>query len=129
MPRCASTSPIRAIADIPAAAGLADAVALKPGRLGPTLTRRAMAVAVRNGLAMKIGGMVETGIGRGLLVALAGHPAVGLPSDLAASSRYFDDELVAPPWSLLGGNLVPRAAVAVDRANLTAVRHRARRVT
>ena len=116
---------IRTIADITAAAGLADAVTLKPGRLGPTLTRHAMAVAVRNGLAIRIGGMVETGIGRGLLVALAGHPAVGLPSDLAASSRYFDDELVAPPWSLLGGHLVPRAAVVVDRGNLTrfATRH------
>ncbi len=50
-PRCASTSPIRTIADITGAAGLADAVALKPGRLGPTLTRRAMAWPLATGSA------------------------------------------------------------------------------
>ncbi len=51
--------------------------------------------------------MVETGIGRGLLVAFASHPAVGLPSDLAASNRYFDDDLVVPPWALVGGTWCP----------------------
>ncbi len=116
-PVCLDES-VRAIADIPGAVGLADAVALKPGRLGPTLTRRAIDVAARHGLGVKIGGMVETGIGRGVLVAFATHPAVTLPSDLAASDRYFDDDLVVPPWALLGGNLVPRATVAVDLSNL-----------
>ena len=112
-PLCLDES-IRTIAAIPAAAVVADAVSLKPGRLGPTLTRRAIDVATRHGLAVKIGGMVETGIGRGVLVAFATHPAVTLPSDLAASARYFDEDLVLPPWELTAGHLVPRAAVLVD---------------
>ncbi len=116
-PVCLDES-VRAIADIPGAVGLADAVALKPGRLGPTLTRRAIDVAARHGLGVKIGGMVETGIGRGVVVAFATHPAVTLPSDLAASDRYFDNDLVVPPWALLGGNVVPRATVTVDLSNL-----------
>jgi O-succinylbenzoate synthase len=116
-PVCLDES-VRSMADIPRAVGLADAVALKPGRLGPTLTRRAIDVAARHGLGVKIGGMVETGIGRGVLVALATHPAVTLPNDLAASDRYFDDDLVVPPWALVGGDLIPRATLAVDLPNL-----------
>lgn len=116
-PICLDES-IRRLADITAAAGFADAVALKPGRLGPSLTVQALGVAARNGLHVKIGGLVETGVGRHLLVAMATHPGVTLPSDLAASNRYFDEDLVTPPWQVSGGHLVPRQALVVNGETL-----------
>ncbi|MBA2338256.1 MAG: hypothetical protein H0V96_10955 [Acidimicrobiia bacterium] len=112
-PICLDES-IRRLADITTAAGFADAVALKPGRLGPSLTLQALGVAARNGLGVKIGGLVETGVGRNLLVAMATHPGVTLPSDLAASDRYFEQDLVTPPWRASEGHLIPRQALIVD---------------
>ncbi|MDQ3782366.1 MAG: hypothetical protein M3349_05440 [Actinomycetota bacterium] len=116
-PICLDES-IRRLADITAAAGFADAVALKPGRLGPSLTVQALGVAARNGLGVKIGGLVETGVGRNLLVAMATHPGVTLPSDLAASDRYFKEDLVTPPWRIAGGHLIPRRTLVVDEEAL-----------
>jgi len=124
-PICLDES-IRRLADIAPAAVFADAVVLKPGRLGPTLTVQAFGIAARNGLGVKIGGLVETGIGRNLLVALATHTAVTLPSDLAAGDRYFATDLVVPPWRLIGGYLTPRTALVVDEEALIrrTTRHR-----
>ena len=47
-----------------AASGAARAVSLKPGRLGPSLTSRGIALAARHGIDVKIGGLVETGVGK-----------------------------------------------------------------
>ncbi len=45
---------------------------------------------------MWCGGMLETGIGRALNLALAALPGFSLPGDTSASSRYFHDDLTEP---------------------------------
>lgn len=100
----------------------ARAVSLKPGRLGPTLTRRGIELAARHRLSVKIGGLVESGIGRAHALALATHPMVSLPSDLAASAHWFKRDLVKPPWVVADGWMMPHdgvgLGVAIDHAEL-----------
>ncbi len=125
-PLCMDES-IRRLGDIVtvATAGAAQAIVLKPGRLGPTLTARGFTLATRHGLGVKIGGLIETGIGKHHLVALATHPSVSLPSDLAGSRHWYSRDLVDPPWELRAGELHPRSALTVDRDALSkaTVRH------
>ena len=42
------------------------------------------------------GGMLETGIGRALNLALAAMPGFTLPGDTSASARYFEQDLTRP---------------------------------
>jgi O-succinylbenzoate synthase len=46
------------------------------------------------------GGMLEMGIGRAANVHLASLPNFRLPGDVSASSRYFDTELIAEPFTV-----------------------------
>jgi len=48
------------------------------------------------GIALWCGGMLETGLGRALNVALAALPGFTLPGDLSASDRYFHEDLTEP---------------------------------
>ncbi len=50
------------------------------------------------------GGMLETGLGRAVNVALAGLPGFTLPGDLSASDRYFHEDLTEP-FELVDGQL------------------------
>ncbi len=111
---------ITELADIPriARAEMATAVSLKPGRLGPSLTLRALGLARRHAIDVKIGGLIETGIGRTMLVALSTHPDVTLPSDLAASDRFFTDDLVTPHHLLEDGHLIPAPLRRADVATI-----------
>jgi O-succinylbenzoate synthase len=64
--------------------------------------------------------MLETGVGRALNLALAALPNFTLPSDLSASNRYYNPDLIDPPFDInedgtlsvptgkgLGVNLMP----------------------
>jgi O-succinylbenzoate synthase len=42
------------------------------------------------------GGMLETGVGRAVNVALASLPGFTLPGDTSASDRYFAEDVTAP---------------------------------
>ena len=46
------------------------------------------------------GGMFETGVGRALIVALAGLPNFFYPSDISASERYYPRDIVDPEFTL-----------------------------
>jgi O-succinylbenzoate synthase len=75
----------------------ADALALKPGRLGGL----SVAVAVHDlcrdaGVPVWCGGMLETGIGRAANLALASLPGFTMPGDISASRRYFACDLTEP---------------------------------
>jgi o-succinylbenzoate synthase len=48
------------------------------------------------GLAAKVGGMLETGIGRAAAVALAALPGFTMPADLSASDRYWSEDVTEP---------------------------------
>jgi O-succinylbenzoate synthase len=79
------------------ARGAADAVSIKPGHVGglaeAVRVHDACVAANRPALA---GGMLETGIGRAALVALAALPGFTLTGDCSASDRYFADDLTEP---------------------------------
>ncbi|MEX2705329.1 MAG: o-succinylbenzoate synthase [Candidatus Freyrarchaeum guaymaensis] len=53
-----------------------------------------------NGVPVWCGGMLETGIGRAINVAIASLPNYKLPNDISASSRYYSEDLVEPPFQL-----------------------------
>lgn len=81
-----------------AALGAADLVVVKPGRVGGVAAAGAcVQVAVDLGLGVKVGGMLETGIGRAASLAVAALPGCTVPADLSGSERYWgDDDLTEP---------------------------------
>ncbi len=105
------------------AAAAGTVVTLKAGRLGTSRAAGLAAEIAAVGWHVRVGGLVESGIGRSHAVALATVPAADVVGDVAASGRYFTDDLVDPPWRLDGaGCLQPRdgpgIGVEVDRAAL-----------
>ncbi len=77
--------------------GACRVVNVKPGRVGGLVAARGVAgAAARAGMAVFVGGMLETGIGRAAALALATVPECNLPADLGPSSRYFAEDLTEP---------------------------------
>ena len=77
--------------------GATSIVNIKPGRVGGYLPAVAIhdACAAR-GIPVWCGGMLETGIGRAMNVALAALPGFTLPGDTSASDRYYAEDLTEP---------------------------------
>jgi O-succinylbenzoate synthase len=59
------------------------------------------------GVGVRSGGMLETGIGRALNLAVAALPGCTLPPDLGPSRRYFSEDLTVPFDALRGSMAVP----------------------
>jgi o-succinylbenzoate synthase len=77
--------------------GACRIINIKPGRVGGILeARRVHDVAAEAGVPVWIGGMLETGVGRGPNVALAAMPGVTMPGDTSASDRYFTEDITEP---------------------------------
>jgi O-succinylbenzoate synthase len=83
--------------------GAGQIVNLTPQRVGGLHE----ALAIHNycaeaSIPLWVGGMLESGVGRAVSLALAGLPAVTLPSDLSATRRYYDPEedITTPPFEL-----------------------------
>jgi len=84
--------------------GSLEIVNLKPGRVGgykPSLDIHDF--CAKAGLGLWIGGMLESGVGKSHLVALATLPQVGYPNDISASSRYWERDIIEPPLELVDG--------------------------
>ena len=100
------TSPHRAMEALRLDA--ARVINVKPGRVGGI--RASLEIhdkwSLWAGRPIWIGGMLETGIGRGHLVALATLPGVSYPSDISASSRYYEEDIVDEPWELAPGSTI-----------------------
>ncbi len=109
-PICLDES-IRGLSDAIAAfkLGSAHIINVKPGRVGGI----AASLEIHKfwaevlGLPLWIGGMLETGVGRGHLVALATLPGVSYPNDISASDRYYEEDIVEPPWTLDRDGTIP----------------------
>jgi o-succinylbenzoate synthase len=87
------------------ALGFRGAVSLKVGRVGGVLqAHRIHQRAVDEGLALRAGGMLETGLGRALNLAVAALPGCTLPPDLGPSDRYFARD-ITPPFLARDGTL------------------------
>ena len=90
---------IRSAADATAALDLeaCRVVNIKQGRVGGVLEgKRIHDLCLERGVPVWCGGMLETGVGRALNLALAGLPGFTLPGDTSASTRYFHDDLTEP---------------------------------
>ena len=90
---------IRSAADAVAALdlGACRIVNVKQGRVGGVLeAKRLHDRCLERGAPVWCGGMLETGVGRALNLALASMPGFTLPGDTSASRRYFDADLTEP---------------------------------
>ena len=77
--------------------GATSIVNIKPGRVGGYLPAVAIHDAcLARGIPVWCGGMLETGIGRAMNVALAALPGFALPGDTSASDRYYAEDLTEP---------------------------------
>ncbi len=74
---------------------------IKPGRVGGlTQARRIHDLCLERGVPVWCGGLLEVGIGRAHNVAIASLPGYTLPGDVSASDRYFERDVIAPPFAL-----------------------------
>jgi len=98
------------------AAEAADIVNVKAGRFGTVETLRLAERIVAAGCGVRLGGLIESGVGRGHSIALATNTVFSTVGDIAASDRYFSDDLVRPQWTINDGHLVPsdRPGLGVD---------------
>ena len=88
----------------------ADMVSLKPGLLGAAGARRMAERAEAAGMAVKIGGLVETSVGRAHALALAASAADAGPSSIRLTDLVPPRQLLAAdvsphPWNLTDGFL------------------------
>jgi O-succinylbenzoate synthase len=90
---------IRSAAHAEAALALGSCriVNIKQGRVGGVIEARLVHdVSRRAGIPVWCGGMLETGIGRAVNLALAAMPGFTLPGDTSASARYFHEDITEP---------------------------------
>ncbi len=52
------------------------------------------------GVPLWVGGMLETGVGRAANLIIAGLPGVTLPSDISATNRYYDPDIIDEVFTL-----------------------------
>lgn len=92
------------------AVAAADIINLKSGRFGTSETMQLAKTIVVAGQKARLGGLIESGIGRGHTIALATNELFAAGGDIAGSDRYFADDLVRPQWRVVDGQLRPSAA-------------------
>lgn len=82
--------------------GCADVISLKPGLLGVSGVLRIAGRAQEAGVDVKVGGLVETSVGRAHALALASLAAVKF-TDLVPPRRMLASDVSDYPWNLVGG--------------------------
>jgi O-succinylbenzoate synthase len=81
--------------------GSCRVINIKPGRVGGLHQARSIHdICQQHDMPVWCGGLLESGIGRAHNVALCSLPNFRLPADLSASSRYYTQDVVVPPWEL-----------------------------
>ncbi|MDG1267220.1 MAG: o-succinylbenzoate synthase, partial [Ilumatobacter sp.] len=116
------------------AAGTADAIELgaceianiKPGRVGGYLEAiRIHDLCLTLDVPVWCGGMVETGIGRAANAALGALPGFTLPGDISASARFYAQDIVTDPITIVDGHVTvptaPGMGFDIDRDVLESV--------
>ena len=86
------------------ALGACRVINVKIGRVGGHgEALRIHEVASKAGIPLWCGGMLEAGVGRAHNVAIASLAGFTKPGDTSSSSRYFDEDIVAPPLEASDG--------------------------
>jgi len=105
---------------------------IKPGRMGGFLeSRRVHDLCEQAAVPVWHGGMLESGIGRAHNLHLSTLPNFRLPGDIAASRRYYAEDLIEPPIEVSPDGTVPvpsdgpgiGVAVDHDRVARATLRH------
>ncbi len=87
--------------------GLGSAISIKQAKVGGILeAKKIHDLSKAAGIPNTYGGMFESGLGRGVGLVIASSENFTLPSDLSASSRYFDLD-VTELFELKDGFLIP----------------------
>jgi o-succinylbenzoate synthase len=77
--------------------GACKIINIKLGRVGGhTVARRIHDLCQQHGVPVWCGGMLESGIGRAHNIALSTLPNFSLPGDVAASKRYWEEDIILP---------------------------------
>jgi O-succinylbenzoate synthase len=77
--------------------GACKIINIKLGRVGGyTAARQIHDVCQQNAIPVWCGGMLESGIGRAHNIALSTLPNFTLPGDVAASKRYWHEDIIEP---------------------------------
>ncbi len=89
------------------AVGSCGAMSIKPSHVGGIAAARAVHDVCQDaGIPALAGGMLETGIGRAALLAIAALPGCTMTGDCSASARYFGENGdLTEPFVLDGGRL------------------------
>jgi O-succinylbenzoate synthase len=78
--------------------GSCKIINIKQGRVGgPEAAMAIHDLCAANDIPVWAGGMLETGIGRSLNIALASLDNFVLPGDISASDRYWKNDIITPP--------------------------------
>ncbi len=86
--------------------GACRIINVKQGRVGGlSAALEIHKLAVERGVPLWCGGMLETGLGRALNVALAALPGFVLPHDISATDRYYREDVAHPPFKLEDGHI------------------------
>ncbi len=94
--------------------GACRVATVKAPALGGLASARAVHdFCLERGIPAWVGGMLETGIGRAQNLALATLPGFSLPGDLSESRRYWESDIVDPPFSLADGEMHPSRAPGI----------------
>lgn len=81
-------------------------VNIKPGRVGGLAEAvKLHDLCLAHGVPVWCGGMLESGVGRAHNIALASLPGFTLPGDTAASSNYWDEDIIDPPVTMENGQI------------------------
>lgn len=126
-PICLDESIVSARAAIDAIErGACSIINIKAGRVGGYLEAVAVHdVCAERGIPVWCGGMLETGIGRAMNLALAALPNFTITGDVSASERFWKRDIVTEPVRLHDGFVEvptgPGIGVAIDRDFLDAV--------
>lgn len=92
--------------------GYADLISLKPGLLGVGGTLRAAEAATEAGIGVKIGGLLETSVGRAHALALAMLPSVAAV-DLIPARWFLREDAVSEGLRQTGGKMTAPAAPGI----------------
>lgn len=88
-----------------------DGVSVKAARLGGVLVALQVHDRCRAaGVRLAAGGMLETGLGRAVALAIAALPGFDLPGDVGPTDRYFSPDITAPHVLVDGAIAVPSGA-------------------
>jgi len=94
---------LRSVADVRRALelGACRNVNLKPGRVGGvTASLEVRGLSVEGGVALWCGGMLESGVGRAVNLALASLDGFTDPADMSPASELYDFDLVEPTYEV-----------------------------